>query len=207
MRGHLEQTRSRSAGSNRLGPNVLITSLSSVKPVCGEPYPRTFLISIIGGRIDRSDNGDRAVRKTLGLRLSGNAEIITDPVLGGLHHVYKLAACHVGRVLTRCPLRARGAGPARPLAHLSVPGCCKLRIVGISPFVNFAPFTTAESLGNAKDSRPYFCALQPNPTPCLSCAALLLLDPQPGSRPQPCTSTAPNETSCRSTLSSLGRCL
>jgi hypothetical protein len=72
--GHLEQTALRSAGSNRLAPNALITSSSSARRVCGETYPRTFLTSIIGGRIDRSDNGHRAIRKNLGLRLSGNPE-------------------------------------------------------------------------------------------------------------------------------------
>jgi hypothetical protein len=49
--------------------------------------------SIIGGRIDRSDNGHRAVRKNLGLAIGGIAErVIAEAVLSGLHHIYKLAA-------------------------------------------------------------------------------------------------------------------
>jgi len=59
---------------NWLGPNALITSLSSARRVCDETYPRTFLTSIFGGRIDRSDNGHRAIQKKLGLRLSGSTE-------------------------------------------------------------------------------------------------------------------------------------
>jgi hypothetical protein len=119
----------------------LITSLSSATRVCGETYPRTFLTSIIGGRIDRSDNGHRAVRKKLGLRLSGNTER-SSQTLYSVACTTSISTQHdtSGRVLTRCTFM-RGGGPARALAPPERPRSSQAGNSRHLPFVNFVPLT------------------------------------------------------------------
>jgi transposase InsO family protein len=78
----------------------------------------TFLTSIIGGRIDRSDNGHRAIRKNLGLRLSGKSEK-SSQTLYSVACTTSVSSQHdtSGRVSRALRLHARGEGPAPPLAH------------------------------------------------------------------------------------------
>jgi hypothetical protein len=113
----------------------LITSLSSARRVCGETCPRTFLTSIIGGRIDRSDNGHRAIQQKLGLRLSGNTER-SSQTLYSVACTTSISSQHdtSGSVLTRCTIMRAVKDRRVPSPHLSVTGRRKLEIVGISPF-------------------------------------------------------------------------
>jgi hypothetical protein len=59
--------------------------------------------------------------------------------------------------LARCAFMRAVKDRRLPSPTLSVPGSSQAGNVGTSHSCDSSPFTTGESLGNAKDSRPYFC--------------------------------------------------
>jgi hypothetical protein len=107
--------------ANLVGLWMDFTSLSSARRVCTGTCPPTFLNSIIGGRIDRSDNGHRAIRKELGLRLSGNTERPSQ-TLYSVACTTSISSQHdtSGRVLTRCTFMRAVEDRRVPSPHLSV---------------------------------------------------------------------------------------